>query len=92
MIRVTFNETNPKTLEVEVIDCEGILEKINLEENDQEAEQSQSQSQNQIIDEESIRDQIIYTPSDPQNLPKEWRVTKPIRNVIGDISKGVTIR
>lgn len=31
LFHVTFDETNPKPLEVEVIDCESILEKTNLE-------------------------------------------------------------
>lgn len=39
-VHITFDETNPKLEEVEVINCVGILEKTNIEEKDQEVEQS----------------------------------------------------
>lgn len=66
-IQVTFDETNPKRLELKVITCACILKKTNLKENDQA---EQDQSRNQVIDEEPIKDQNIDTPFDHQDLPK----------------------
>lgn len=40
---VTFDESNRKPLEVEVIDCASVLEKTNLEEN-QEPDQGQNEN------------------------------------------------
>lgn len=73
-IQVTFDETNPKELKLEVIGCASILEKTNQEENDQEAKHGQSL--NQVIYEEPGQDQSIDTHSDHQDHPKEWRIIK----------------
>ena len=55
-IHPTFNESNPKPLELQVIDYACILEKKNLEENDQE--QDQDRNENQVTDEELTQEQI----------------------------------
>lgn len=51
-VHVTFDETNHKLVELEVVDCTCILENITLEEKDQEVEQSQDQvpGQNPVQD------------------------------------------
>lgn len=59
-IHVNFDETIPKPLEVEIIDYADILEKINLEEKDQEVKQGQIQ--NQVLDQEPVQDLNVDIP------------------------------
>ena len=67
MVHITFDESNPKPLEVEVIDRAGILKKTNLKENKQETEQGQSYDR--VVVEEHVQHQNMDTPSDHEDLP-----------------------
>lgn len=65
-INVTFNESNPLSVEVKVVDYASILKKTSLEDKDQDKNQNQEEDQGQT-EEENI---------DIQNLHKEWRTVK----------------
>lgn len=85
---VTQDESNPKPVEVKVIDCACILEKISQKDNE---ELDQEQNENQVTEEKLVQNQISSTPQEHPDLPKEWIPTKDhlIQNVIGGIFKGV---
>lgn len=55
-------------------------------------EKNQEEYETKVTIEEPLQEEILDTPQEHLDLPKEWRLRKdhPIQNVIGDISKGVT--
>lgn len=58
LLNVTFDESIPKHVEVEVVDCACILEKTSLKDNQ---ESDREQNENQVTGEELVHDQIPYT-------------------------------
>lgn len=71
---------------MEVIVCASILEKTYLEDKDQDQDKEMNKSKTEDT-------QNWEANIDHQNLHNEWRVAKvhPIKNVIRNIFKGVTI-
>lgn len=67
-IHVKFDKSNPKTIQVEVVDYAGIQEKTSTED-DQEL--NQAKNENQVIEEELVQDQTPDTPQENPYLPKE---------------------
>lgn len=47
---VTFDESNPKSVEVKVVDCAGIIEKTYLEDKYQDKHQDQEEDQSKTED------------------------------------------
>lgn len=52
-LHVTFDESNPSSIEVDVVDYEGILEKTSIEDDDQEKDQGQGQENDQSLNGET---------------------------------------
>lgn len=79
------------SVEVEVVDYEGILEKTFPKDDNQNKNQDQGQEKNQSLNEETQDEEESL---ENKYLPKEWRISKDhlIHNLFGYISKGVTTR
>lgn len=90
-VLITFDESNPLSVEVEVVDYEGILEKTFPKDDNQNKNQDQGQEKNQSLNEETQDEEESL---ENKYLPKEWRISKDhlIHNLFGYISKGVTTR
>lgn len=67
-IHVTFDESNPLSVEVDVVERASILKKTSLEDDDQDKYQYQCQEEDQILNEETRAEESNL---ENQNLPKE---------------------
>lgn len=91
LVYVTFDESNLKSVEVEMYNCTCIMKNTILEDKDNGQDQGKNKEQCQEEDQSQTEtNKNKETSNVHRDLPKECMTTKDhqIQNVIGDIFKG----